>query len=58
MPLVGTQGEGECLDAEAKIGSRACAPKRDRCSALRSPVENRTMVWFMEELTSNMADNH
>lgn len=58
MPLEGTQGEGECLDAEANIGSRAWAPRRDRCSALRSPVENRTMDWFMEALTSKMADIH
>lgn len=56
MPLGGTEGEGGCLDAEAKIGSRDWAPRLARCSALRSPVENCTMDWLKEELISNMAD--
>lgn len=56
MPLGGTQGEGGCLDAEAKIGSRGWAPRQARCSALSSPVQNRTMDWLLEELISDMAD--
>lgn len=55
MPLGGTQGEGECLDAEAKTGSKSWAPRQDRRSALRSPVQNRIMDWLREELTSIMA---
>lgn len=56
MPLRGTQGEGGRLGAEAKTGSRGWAPREARSSALRSPVQSRTMDWLKEELTSNMAD--
>lgn len=56
MPLGGTQAEGACLDAEAKTGSRAWAPKQARRSALSSPVQNRIMDWLLEEATSNIAD--
>lgn len=57
MPLGGTQGEVGCLDAEAKIGSRGRAAREAICSALRSPVQKRTIDWVMEELTSDMADS-
>ena len=57
MPLGEPTGDGGCLDAAAKIGSRGWAPRLARMSALRSPVENCTMDWLKEELTSNMAEN-
>lgn len=56
IPLGGTQGEGGCLAAEASIGSRGWALRLARCSAPRSPVQNRTMDWLREDLTSNMAE--
>lgn len=57
MPFGGTQGEGGCLDAVAKSGSRGWAPRAARRSALRSPVQKRTMDWVIDELISNMADH-
>lgn len=56
IPLGGTQGEGGCLAAEASIGSRGWALRLARCSAPRPPVQNRTMDWLREDLTSNMAE--